>query len=129
MLFGVGALIAMVIILLLRRQKEIQRIHGKRVLPPPARRASIYWLRDGKRIPFEVMGRFTIGKSEQSNIVLPTAKADSEARIFHHNQRFAIETLHPEAELSINGDALKSSYLKNGDILTIAGHKFTIECI
>jgi hypothetical protein len=105
-----------------RKGRELRR---NQPLPPEASHA---FLQSSAWPNREVVAPFYFGRSTESNIVLPAAKAEYEACIFYHNHRFAIQSLPGAAILLLNEEEIQAGYLRDGDVLEIRKEKFVFRC-
>src|SRR5262245_49894912 len=101
-------------------RKEIY-LRRNQPLPPEAQYAFLQCEAWPKR---EVFAPFYFGRSAESNVILPAAKAEYEACIFYHNKRFAIQSLPGAATLLVNEQEIQAGYLRDGDVLEIGKEKF-----
>lgn len=93
-------------------------------LPPVAKEAFLEWSDSGRRL--EVTSPFYFGRSQGSDVVLTSARADFEVCIFSHNNRFAFQTLEGGGEVRVNGQEMLAGYLWDGDRIEIAGQEFIL---
>lgn len=92
------------------------------------KRATLNWTQDGNRKEVEIVSPFYLGKSSESNIVLPGARARFEACIFFHNQRFALQSLEGAGEILVNRQEWVAGYLTDGDQITLGQSEFVFRC-
>src|SRR5205085_9658284 len=83
-----AALVAFIVI-----ARKGRALRTSQPLPPEATRAHLEWNENGSERTMEIETPFYAGKSAESQIVLPGARAEFEACIFTHNHRFAFQTL------------------------------------
>ena len=111
-----------VFIWIARKGRDLRR---NEPLPPEATHAFLQSKASPNR---QVEAPFYFGRSVESNIVLPAAKADYEACIFYHKRRFAIQSLPGAEVLLLNGEEILAGYLRDGDVLEIGKEKFIFRC-
>jgi len=112
-------------IVIARKGRELRRAQP---LPPPATKAFLRWIEDGKTLELEVHVPFYLGRKSDSNIVLKTARADYELCIFHHKHRFAFEALDKSGIILVNGEEKLAGYLGDADAIEVAGREFSFHC-
>jgi len=95
---------------------------------PAVQHAFLEWVRDGAPMRTQVTAPFYLGRSSESDIALPDAKAPFEICIFYHDRRFAVQLLQGAGRLSVNGQEMLAGYLADGDHLEIAGQSFVFRC-
>jgi hypothetical protein len=116
---------AAIFIIIARKGRELRRAQP---LPPPATKAFLRWVEDGKMVELEVHSPFYFGRKSDSHVVLNNARADYEMCIFYHKQRFAFEALDRAGIILINGEDQLAGYLRDEDIIQIAGREFSFRC-
>jgi hypothetical protein len=97
-------------------------------LPPPATKAFLRWVEDGKTFELEIQAPFYLGRKSDSNLILKNARADYEICIFYHKQRFAFESLDRAGIIFVNGEEKFAGYLGDSDVIQVAGREFTFHC-
>jgi hypothetical protein len=112
-------------IIIARKGRELRRAQP---LPPTATKAFLRWVEDGKTFELEVEVPFYLGRKSDSNIVLQNARADYEICIFYHKQRFAFESLDRAGLITVNDEEQLAGYLRDADVIQIAGRHFTFHC-
>jgi hypothetical protein len=114
-----------VFIIIARKGRELRRAQP---LPPPATKAFVRWVENGKTLELEVQAPFYFGRKSDSNIVLQNSRADYEICIFNHKQRFAFESLDRAGIILVNSEEKLAGYLGDGDVIQIAGREFSFHC-
>ncbi len=112
-------------IVIARKGRELRRAQP---LPPPATKAFLRWIEDGKTLELEVHVPFYVGRKFDSNIVLKNARADYELCIFFHKQRFAFEALDKAGIILVNGEEKLAGYLGDSDVIQVAGRELSFHC-
>ena len=112
-------------IIIARKGRELRRAQP---LPPPATKAFVRWVENGKTFELEVQAPFYFGRKLDSNIVLQNSGADYEICIFYHKQRFAFESLDRAGIILVNGEEKLAGYLGDGDLIQVAGREFSFHC-
>jgi hypothetical protein len=112
-------------IIIARKGRELRRAQP---LPPSATKAFVRWVEDGQTLELEVQSPFYIGRKSDSNVVLKNARADYELCIFYHKQRFAFETLNKAGVTLVNGEEQLAGYLRDEDVIQVAGCEFSFRC-
>jgi hypothetical protein len=112
-------------IVIARKGRELRRAQP---LPPPATKAFLRWVEDGKRLELEIHAPFYLGRKSDSNVVLKNARADYELCIFYHKQRFAFEALDKAGIILVNGEENMAGYLRDADVIQVAGREFSFHC-
>ncbi|MCI0444667.1 hypothetical protein L0152_15850 [bacterium] len=112
-------------IIIARKGRELRRAQP---LPPPATKAFLRWVEDGKTLESEIHAPFYLGRKSDSNVVLKNARADYELCIFYHKQRFAFEALDKAAIILVNGEENMAGYLGDADVIQVAGREFSFHC-
>lgn len=115
------ALCVIAFVVIARKGRELKT---KQPLPPAAKRAILESKQDGKRV--EITSPFYLGRSQESHVVLPSARAEFEVCIFFHHNRFAFQTLEGGGEVRVNGQEMPAGYLWDGDRIEIAGQEFLL---
>lgn len=112
-------------IIIARKGRELRRAQP---LPPTATKAFVRWTEDGKTLELEIQVPFYLGHKSDSNIILQNARADYEMCIFYHKQRFAFESLDRAGLITVNGEEKLAGYLRDADVIQVAGREFTFHC-
>lgn len=119
------AILLVAFIIIARKGRELRRAQP---LPPPATKAFLRWVEDGKTLELEVHVPFYLGRKSDSNVVLKNARADYELCIFCHKQRFAFESLGKAGIILVNGEEKMAGYLGDADVIQVAGREFSFHC-
>ena len=83
---------------------------------------------DGKRYEIRKDAHFYLGRSRNSDLLLPDAPVDYQVCIFYHRKRFAFQVLSGSGQILLNGEEQLAGYLSNGDVLEIADKRFVFRC-
>jgi hypothetical protein len=120
----IGALLAG-FITIARKGRELRK---NQPLPPPAEKAFLQWTQNEKQHRQEIHPPFYFGSHPESNVILPNARVEYVVCIFHHNKRFAAQTLPGSSGFLLNGEDALAGYLRDGDELLIENQKFIFHC-
>lgn len=119
------AILLATFIIIARKGRELRRAQP---LPPPATKAFLRWVDDGKTLELEIHVPFYLGRKSDSNVVLKNARADYELCIFYHKQRFAFESLDKAGIILVNDEEKVAGYLGDADVIQVAGCEFSFHC-
>ncbi|HJZ12599.1 MAG TPA: FHA domain-containing protein [Acidobacteriota bacterium] len=125
---GALCLLAGLVVAFLVIARKGRKLRRAGPIPPEAQRAFVTWVEAGKNHQRDVSVPFYFGKSPESEVLLPNARANFEICIFYHNHRFAIQALSGAGDLLVNGEEKTAGYLFDGDTLQIAQQTFIFHC-
>jgi hypothetical protein len=120
-------LLAVAVALFVVIARRGRKLRTTRVLPGQATQAT---LEDsaGKTYSIEPATQFYMGVNPASQVVLAEGGQDYSVCIFYHRRRFAFQTYTGEKGIRVNGEEQLAGYLGDGDVLEIAGERFTFRC-
>ena len=129
MLFWIAGLVLVLLFLIafFVIARKGRQFRTSRVLPGEASHGT-FQSGEGTKYDVEPKTHFYFGKHPECQIILEKVQEEYFVCIFYHRRRFAFETLSRSRGILVNGEEEMAGYLKNGDVLEIAGESFTFRC-